>query len=152
MNVEKHIAITVPIAAISYFGTKSWEFVTGFCLSGIFIDVDHLIEFWIDRGFNLNIPSFFEYGNSGTNTRHVILLHSIELMAAFFFIFLCDSTYHLLFYGLMWGMLLHIFLDYINILTRFNYKWYSFLLFFFFFRMLFSFKRSSIDRLLRHHP
>jgi hypothetical protein len=52
--------------------------------------------------------------------------------------------------GLVCGILIHLILDYINILTRFNYKWYSFLLFFFTFRMIFSFNRNSIDRLLRY--
>ena len=121
-------------------------------MTGILIDVDHLIEFWIDRGFSLNIASFFEYGNSGTNTRHVILLHSIEIMLILLFFSWQNTAYSLFFYGLMCGMLLHLTLDYINILTRFNYKWYSFVLFFSVFRILFLFKRSSIDRLLRHEP
>lgn len=149
MNIEKHIAATIPIAAVSYGITKSLGFAAGVVVGGILIDVDHLVEYWLDCGFSLNVRKFFKYGNSGTNSHHILLFHSVELVLIFMFI--ADATpYPDIFKGMVWGLILHMVLDYINILTRFHYKWHSFVLFFISFRTFFLFKRSRIDNLLRH--
>lgn len=149
MRLSVHIALTVPVAAIFYGITKSWCGSMGVFITGVLVDVDHLLEYWHDRGIKLNIPEFFKYGNSGINTRHFIVFHSYELLVI---LLLCMqiSTLSYFFFGLATGLLLHLILDYINIMVHFKYRWYSFIIFSLIFRALFSFRRDRIDKILRH--
>jgi len=149
MNLSKHIALTLPVAAASHLISGSWESFGGIVIGGVLIDIDHFLEFWYDHGFNFNIRNFFKVGNAGEQTRLYIMFHSYELVFLSF-LMAYVSPFPLFFWGVGVGILLHIFLDYFNIISRLRYRWYSFILFFFFFRLVFLFRRDRIDRIIRH--
>tara|TARA_B100000315_G_C14484911_1_gene544710 strand:- start:268 stop:729 length:462 start_codon:yes stop_codon:yes gene_type:complete len=149
MNLSQHIKLTIPLAVICYLITGSWKSFLGLFIGGILIDVDHLLEFWHDHGFNLRIRDFFQAADKGRQTRHYIVFHSYELalalmVAAYF------GIYPSFFWAIATGILFHILLDYVNIIGRLRYKWYSFILFFFVFRAVFLFQRDKIDKVIRH--
>lgn len=149
MKLTSHIIATTPLAGLSFVFTKSLEASAGLVLGGILIDIDHLLEFWYDRGFSLNMRDFFSFGNNGAATHFFILLHSYE----FFFLLLAARRFmpvSFFWEGIAVGLAVHILLDYINIVARLQYKWYSFILFSFIFRLLFRFQRERMDRVLRH--
>lgn len=149
MRLSAHIVLTIPIVVVFYAITKSLNGTIGVFISGILIDVDHFLEFWHDCRFNLDIGKFFEFGNRGIHTRHFILLHSYELLLLFF-IAAQRLPHPYFFWGMAVGVGYHIFLDYINIIRQFRYKWYSFVLFSFLFRLFFVFKRDKIDYIIRY--
>jgi hypothetical protein len=148
MNLEYHAAVTLPLAGGAYSLTGSGHIVAGVIAGGILIDVDHLIEFWFDEGFSLDVKKFFTYGNSGVNTRFFILFHSFELL--FLIGILARWTpFPDFLYGIIIGAIPHILMDYINIVRRFSYRWYSFIIFSFFFRFKHGFDRQAIDTITR---
>ncbi len=149
MRLSAHVVLTVPVAATFYGITKSWSGLPGVFITGILLDVDHWFEYWHDCGMNLNIVKFFEYGNSGINTHHYIILHSYEFLFLLF-IGMQFPKLHYFFLGMIVGLIPHLFLDYVNICARLKYKWYSFILFSFIFRAFFYFKRDRIDKILRY--
>lgn len=148
MTLSKHIILTIPVAAASCVISGSWESFAGVVIGGILIDVDHFVEFWHDHGFSFNIGKFFRAGNSGKQTMHYVFLHSYEL-TFFSFMMVYFSPFPLFFWGVGTGMLLHILLDYFNIINRLGYKWYSFMLFSLVFRLVFLFRRDKIDKIIR---
>ena len=150
MRLPIHIIFTAPAAVSLYGMTGSWLGVIGIFISGIFIDIDHFLDYWYDRGMNLNIAKFFEYANTGASSRFFIISHSYELLPLLFMGTRLLSL-HYLFVGLIAGMVIHLILDYINILVNFKYKWQSFIIFSFIFRALAGFRRDKIDKMVRHN-
>lgn len=147
MTVDKHIASSIPLAVTAYVVTGSYWAVLGAIIGSVLIDVDHWIEFWWDCGFSINVKKFFKFGNSGVNTLQFIFLHSVELIPVYLIIGHFSGTQDF-FNWVVLGMLLHMSLDYINMLRRFDYRWYSFLMFSFSYRLSHRFCRFKIERAL----
>ena len=147
--MSNHIICTCPLAVLSYKITQSSALVAGLFMGGVLIDTDHLIEFWYDNGLSLNIHKFFAYANKGVNSRFFIIFHSYELILILFVISrICRFSF--LLNGIIIGLVAHLLLDYINIVRRFDYKRYSFVIFSFMFRLLLGFDRMGIDNIIRH--
>lgn len=147
MRLEAHLATSLPLAGAAYLATGSLGAVAGILLGGVLIDADHLLEFWIDTPYRLNLRQFFRYGNSGTNTKIIVFLHSYELL--FILVALAHLTGHAGFFlGTAAGMALHIALDTINIMRKFGYGPWAFLTFSFLFRLVHLFDRQRIEGVL----
>lgn len=151
MKLTTHAIFSIPLGCLCYGITRSFESVVGVIIGGILIDLDHFLEFWYDNGFALSVKKFFLYCNHGNCTRFFIIFHSYELILLFLII---SQNRYIQFFlaGLIASMILHIFLDYINIIKNYNYKWYSFIVYFFVFRLLFKFDREKIDSIVRRIP
>lgn len=149
MKASIHVITTVPVSALSYGMTTSWKCAIGVLIVGILIDIDHVLEFWHDNRLSFDVQKFFKYGNSGVNTRQYVVFHSYEIIP-FLFIGIQFSIYPFFCWGMLIGLILHLFLDYINIVYKLNYRWYSFVIFSIFFRMVFKFRRDEIDQILQH--
>jgi len=148
MNLEYHVAASIPLAGGVYALTGSSEMAAGVIAGGILIDTDHFMEFWHDNGFSLDIKNFFVYGNSGKCTRLFIIFHSFELLLLMG-LFADWTPFSGFLYGLIIGAIPHILMDYINLVRRLNYRWYSLALYFFIFRLLKRFDRKAIDVVMR---
>lgn len=144
MNLREHVLFTVPTAAALGAGTSSVDLPLAFLFAGILIDVDHFLEFWHDRGVSFDIREFFAFGYSGTNTRQFIIFHSVELLPV---IVVAGAVvgYPWIASALAAGMAFHMFLDYVNLIRRFGYGWYSFVMFSFLFRLTHRFDSESIS-------
>ena len=148
MNLSAHVISSLPLALASYMFAHSLSAAAGVLIGGVLIDVDHVVEFWYDRGISFNVHSFFSYAQSGVNSRFFVIFHSIELLFLMA-LCVCSDYESFLFRGIVIGMALHLLLDYINITRWFGYRWYSLVIFSFLFRLLFKFDRRAIDRVAR---
>lgn len=148
MDLGPHGITSTIYAGGVYSITGSFELALAGFLSGTIIDVDHIIEYWNDKGFDLNVTCFFAYCKSGKNSYFFIILHSFELIAI---IFLISAIMNSLYVGIViaGGILLHLFLDYFNIIATLSYKYCSIIIFSFIYRMSKNFKREIIDAEIR---
>jgi hypothetical protein len=55
MDFSQHVAVSAPLGAAAALGTGDPAIGVAFFLSGVFIDLDHLPDFWREQGFTLSI-------------------------------------------------------------------------------------------------
>ena len=53
----------------------------GVLVGGILIDLDHFIDYFLYRGFHINLQDMFHLSNNNLFPRFYLLLHSYELLA-----------------------------------------------------------------------
>lgn len=125
------------------------SFSLAVALSGVLIDVDHLIEYWLDTGLNVSVKKFFEYSQRGQFTRYVFIFHSFEFVLLLWVIGLSQGGVVSVWTGLALGVLCHIMLDFVNVTTQLRFKPRAILLYFALYRLCHKFNRSEIDRKLK---
>jgi membrane-bound metal-dependent hydrolase YbcI (DUF457 family) len=113
-------------------------------VGGVLIDVDHLIEYFLDTGLNGHVRRFFVYSQKAEFTRYILLFHSFEFVFICGLVGFCRGSFSI-WMGLAMGLLSHILLDYINIITRLGFKPRAILLFLFVYRLRYWFNRQTID-------
>jgi hypothetical protein len=109
MQLKQHIIASAAISAGIYAATKSADMAISSYITGVFIDIDHLIDYWRDRPFNFNLPKFFSTCKDCDLTKTSLALHSFELLmltvaAAFL-------TRSVLLAGIAFGLCQHLALD-----------------------------------------
>lgn len=148
MNIEYHILATIPAATGVYFVTFSPLCCAGMLVGGILIDVDHILEFWYDCGFSLSICRFFSFCNSGINSKIFVPLHSGEFVVILILLGAFIPPLKFFLYGTAFGTILHLVLDFFNLIHRFRYRQvYAFLVLSFIFRGFYRFDRERIELL-----
>jgi len=112
LKPEHHIIISLVLSIIFYLFTKSVFGLISVFLVGIFIDLDHIIDFWIEnKKIIFTIREFFDYFYKHEYTKAYIFFHSIEFIPIMFIlgnIFLGK----IITYGILFGFTTHILLDY----------------------------------------
>jgi hypothetical protein len=88
MRLTEHIAASAAASAGIYAATKSPEMAVYSFIAGILIDADHLLDYWSENSFNLNISRFFKTCNECHFTITRLYFHSIEGL-----ILLCAVSY-----------------------------------------------------------
>ncbi len=83
MKIEAHIPISAIVTAGVYFISRSKEIALSCFLSGIFIDLDHIFDYFYCAGIKLDIKDFFYQCNSHQIKKYIFFLHSYELMFLF---------------------------------------------------------------------
>ncbi len=78
MTPSQHAAVSAGSGIILSLVLRSWAAGLSCFLIGVFIDVDHFFDFWINRGFSLNIKSFLDFCCFGTSPTFYIILHGYE--------------------------------------------------------------------------
>jgi hypothetical protein len=78
MRIQYHAAASVTISGILYLLFKSWGLSLSCCLSGIFIDIDHVIDYFREKGWTLSIREFFRAFHECQFERIVLLCHGWE--------------------------------------------------------------------------
>jgi hypothetical protein len=61
MKPGHHAAVSIVISGILYSIFKSWGLAVASLISGIFVDLDHIIDYWIEYGLRVNLKQFFNY-------------------------------------------------------------------------------------------
>jgi hypothetical protein len=61
MDLHEHAALSACGAAALYMATADPAAAAAFWAAGTLIDGDHLLDYWRDDGFNLDLPRFFTY-------------------------------------------------------------------------------------------
>lgn len=112
MELKEHILISIPGAVVYYFLFKSWEAAFVFFGVGVFMDVDHLIDYYATRGINLNVKDFFHSSRCLAYKKYHLFFHSYELLPLLLLAFIFHRN--ILWLGAMGGFLLHMILDQID--------------------------------------
>jgi len=109
MNTQAHIITSVALATALYTHSHSIAESAACFLTGVLIDLDHLIDFYLFSGEKFSRKRFFSWCLEGRWQKITLLFHSYEIygllfLASFFF----DSA---VLRGLLWGAGLHLVLD-----------------------------------------
>ncbi|MFH1854215.1 MAG: hypothetical protein ABH815_02775 [Candidatus Omnitrophota bacterium] len=112
MKVVDHTAISIVTGGLLYYWTRSLHGLFWFLAAGIFIDLDHYLDYAREYGFSFNFRKVYhtcKYGHTYFKNL-TLILHSYELVAILWLaIFLFDLN-------ISWkaaaiGLTLHIIMD-----------------------------------------
>lgn len=101
------------ISSAAYFYVRSLEFALVSCAVGIFIDLDHFVDYFLNHKFSLKLKEIYRACDSLDLKKLYVVLHSYELAA------LLWLAIYLLSLPLMWsavalGMTQHLIFDQIT--------------------------------------
>lgn len=109
MRLYEHVAVSVVVSFTVYAITKSFIIAISSFLAGVFIDVDHLIDYWFEHPFRFDIVHFFKTCEEYHLKRVILIFHSIELLL--FLGFLVYILREPLLLGITIGIAQHILFD-----------------------------------------
>ena len=136
MKLKQHITISLFFSAFLYAISKSWIIFGSSLISGVLIDIDHILDYFMAYGINIRVKQFFEVCHNLKISRVRLIFHSWELL---FLLSICAFVmrWNPWIVGTLVGFTQHIVLD--QVFNKPN-KW----TYFFFWRLKkgFSFKRS----------
>lgn len=131
MNTKAHTLTSTALAAGLYATTSSVSMASGALLTGIFMDIDHVIDFFILSKERFSINGFVSWCYEGRWNKLVLMLHSYELLALYSLLVYRFPNPFLL--GSLCGMGLHLTLDQIgnrHLIKTFTIsKWFYFFTF-----------------------
>lgn len=78
MKVSQHIAVSLPVAGGVYAVSGSWQMAAASVAGGVLVDVDHLLDYFIEYGAHFSIKNFFSSFPEGRYRRIFIPLHGWE--------------------------------------------------------------------------
>ena len=61
MKPQYHAAASIALSGILYLIFKSWSMAAACLISGIFIDIDHVVDYVAQCGFSLKIKKFYAF-------------------------------------------------------------------------------------------
>jgi len=141
VKLSHHVAVSVGSGILLGAILRSWVAGVSCCLVGVFIDLDHLLDFWIERGFSLSPGKFFDFCFHGTSRRFFDILHGYEFIPFMAWITTLPASRDLG-WGLTVGYTLHLLGD--QIFNTHLHRW----TYFFTFRLYhrFDWKKIALAR------
>jgi hypothetical protein len=112
MRLQEHAAISIVLSGILYPLFRSWGLSLACLVSGIFIDLDHVIDYVKQCGLSFDIKKFFKVYHEDSLLK-VRLLHGWEWVA-FFLLAAWMTDWNPWVVGVLIGFFQHILLDTIN--------------------------------------
>ena len=110
MKLHNHILASTTVGGISYYIFGSWQISVTVFLSGIFIDLDHILDYFLyEKKIKLDIKDFFYKCEALILNKVYLLLHSYELIIILAILAYFTNDYIVL--GLLVGFGTHIMLD-----------------------------------------
>jgi hypothetical protein len=133
LDFSEHLVISGAGSAAILAGGGGWEAAAAFSATGIFIDLDHFVDYWRETGLNRDLPRFMNYFSTRQPKHMLLLLHAWEFpLLAGVALFFAAEPLPWMAWGLA-GWVLHLVLDHkYNRLHKFAY--------FFFFRLRHGFR------------
>jgi len=114
MKPGYHIAFSTILSGILYMVTKSWGMTAACFISGILIDLDHVLDFLIIYGWPFTLKRFFQVFYHELKFKQIYLLfHAWEWMILLF-VSAWMTSWNPWFIGMFIGVGHHMVLDYIN--------------------------------------
>ncbi|MBT6046711.1 MAG: hypothetical protein HON76_09865 [Candidatus Scalindua sp.] len=136
MKLKSHVFASIVFSTLFFMVFRSWKISVSSFLSGVLIDIDHIMDYYREYGINLRIKQFFKVCHNQKLSRTWLIFHSWELLAI---LSICASlmSWDPWIVGLTIGFAQHIVLDQIfNKTNRLTY--------FFFWRMKNRFNLKKI--------
>ena len=112
MTTTAHTIASTVLAAGIYKATSSVEMASAALLVGIFLDIDHIIDFFLFSGERFSISGFRSWCYEGRWERLILIFHSYELYALFGL--LVYYYPHPVLLSIFWSVGLHLILDQIG--------------------------------------
>jgi hypothetical protein len=100
------------LAAGIYTATSSVEMASAALFVGIFLDIDHIIDFFLFSGERYSIRGFTSWYYEGRWQRLILIFHSYELYALFGLVVYYNP--HPVLLSIFWSVGLHLILDQIG--------------------------------------
>lgn len=131
MNTKAHIVSSTALATGIYATTSSLTMAASALLSGIFIDIDHVIDFFLFSGERFSFKGFTSWCYEGRWNKLILMFHSYELFVLYSLLVYKYPTP--LFVGILCGVGLHLTLDQLgnrHLIKAFTIsKWFYFFTF-----------------------
>jgi len=111
MRPTHHVIISAGVSSIFALWVKSWGAVCACFLSGIFIDLDHHLDYWLaKKELPLSYKKLLDFCTNDHRTKLYLFLHSYELLFLFWLsIYYFDLN--VIWLGIAVGMTIHILCD-----------------------------------------
>lgn len=127
MKPVSHVVISISVFTVLYLVFRSHLLAFAAFLFGIFIDLDHLPDYFREHGFNLDVKRFVYFGTDYRYEKATIFLHSWELFLIYSVIVFISPVNEILF-GVFIGYSIHLIFDQFGNLSRplsyfFIYRW-----------------------------
>lgn len=114
MKLGQHIGFSTALSVFLYMVTRSWTLSSACLISGIFIDIDHVIDFLIIYGWPFNVNRFFRVFYHELQFKQIYLIfHGWEWLTLLFTAAWLTGWNPLL-TGIFLGSSHHIILDCVN--------------------------------------
>ena len=137
MRITNHLIASTVFSSGIYFITKSPVITASSFFVGIFLDLDHLIDYWRQHPGSIDVKHFMETCEKYRLKIITLIFHSYELLLIIaVLVFLTKSKF---LFGISLGFAQHILLDTIGNDVNPNYSSY-----FFIHRWRSGFKHSEI--------
>src|SRR4030065_336426 len=81
MKVKYHLSASIIISWVLYAMFKSWGLAIASFVSGVFIDLDHIIDYLRSSGISLNVKKFFNYFYKKKFDKVLLIFHGWEWLA-----------------------------------------------------------------------
>ena len=78
MKLQYHVATSLAVSGMLYAIFRSWGMSAACLLTGVFIDLDHFIDYVREHGFSLDIKRFFSIHHKCQFDRIILLGHGWE--------------------------------------------------------------------------
>ncbi|MBI5663931.1 MAG: hypothetical protein HZC49_02400 [Nitrospirae bacterium] len=78
MRLQHHTAVSLTIAGVLYMAFKSWGLSLACLISGIFIDLDHLLDVVREHGWSIKVKDFFRICHHAQFDRIILIWHGWE--------------------------------------------------------------------------
>lgn len=109
MTVRTHVITSSVLAVTIYAWTNSVATAVSAFISGILIDLDHLLDFFLLSGESFSVRGLFSWCNEGRWERLILIFHSYELY--FIYGIFVYNHPHPILTGILLGTGLHLLLD-----------------------------------------
>ena len=114
MKIKYHTTISAILSGGLYAVTKSWELSAASFVSGLLIDIDHIIDYLFFYGLPFDVRLFFQsFNEEGEYDRAFYVLHGWEWLAFWTFVSWV-SVWNLWIVGVLIGFAQHMILDQIG--------------------------------------
>lgn len=78
MTPKYHLAASITISGILFLIFRSWGLAIASFVSGIFIDLDHVIDYIFEHGLHLDVKKFFHFFYGEQYKKLTLILHGWE--------------------------------------------------------------------------
>ena len=84
MDFSEHVALSLPVGLGLSLATGKPELGLAFAVGGILIDLDHLPDYWREKGFTLSLAKLNGHFSGRDPVRLFLVLHGWEFCALLF--------------------------------------------------------------------
>ena len=121
MRLRQHVIVSLTFSAFLFVITKSWVIFTASFISGVLIDLDHVLDYLWEPGMCFRVKEFFDIHYNDKLTFHLVIFHSWELLFPLnIYVFLLSGNLWIM--GITIGFTQHVILDQIfNKPPKWNY-------------------------------